>query len=384
MVKYICIKFSNRGENKMSEIRNKIITISGEPVSGKSTVVNLLIEKYKSQGYRVHKISTGALFRKKVKEEYLKMYPDKTDVSLADIQEDETFSEKLKQIDAKIDGDIEQVGKDINSEERPKDVYIIDSRLAWSNVPESFAVRLTINDKIAGERVFNDKSRGSEDEYNSVEEAIQKTKQRKYAEIARYKKRYGVDLTNPENYKLIVDTSYSNSEELAEIIMNGEELYRERKHCAKYWASPVHFLPLQLGRLTGRPTDIGNTIESLAEDIRENGYHTTPDGVLEIIEKDGLKFLLEGNHRVFGALSAGRTLLPYVVTNRDNKLVEDRTVSLISSGRYMEYLYDYAEGIQYYGSKIGKLDKFKEFTINNLLSIEEIKNLMAKAQDDER
>lgn len=358
----------------MSEIRNKIITISGEPVSGKSTVVKLLTEKYQKQGYKVHIISTGKLFRKKVKEEYVKMYPDRADANLADIQMDESFSEKRAQIDTMIDEMIKQQGEEINSKERINDVYIIDSRLAWSNIPDSFAVRLTVNDKIAGQRVFHDKSRGSEDEYESIEEAIKKTKQRKQGEIERYKKRYGVDLANPENYNLIVDTSYSNSDELAEIIMNGEKLYREGKHCAKYWASPVHFLPLQLGRITGTPTILGNTIESLAENIRQNGYHTTPDGVLEIIEKEGMKFLLEGNHRVFGALSAGRTLLPYVVTNRDNKLVNDRTSIMNYTQAYSEYLYDYAEGIEYYGGKIGKIEQLKNFKIDDLLSIDKIRN----------
>ena len=36
----------------MSEIRNKIITISGEPASGKSTVVAALKEKYEKLGYK--------------------------------------------------------------------------------------------------------------------------------------------------------------------------------------------------------------------------------------------------------------------------------------------------------------------------------------------
>ena len=348
----------------MNEIRNKIITISGEPVSGKSSVVKLLIEKYQEQGYRVHVISTGELFRKKVKEEYLKMYPNRTNVSLADIQEDKTFSEKLKLIDEKIDGDIEEIGKEINSEERPNDVYIIDSRLAWNNIPNSFAVRLTVNDKIAGQRVFNDKSRGSIDEYESIEKAIEKTRQRKQSEIARYKMRYGVDLANPENYKLIVDTSYSNSEELAEIIMKSEELYREKKQFTKYWASPVHFLPLGLGESTESFTESGDP--------------------LEIIEKDGLKFLAKGKDTLIRWLSAGKTLIPYVITNRDNQLVDNKISSLISSKKYMDYLKGYAEDIQYYGGKIGDLKHFSNFSVNDLLSIDGIKCLIAKVQGDGR
>lgn len=357
--------------SEINGIRNKIITISGEPASGKSTVVKAIKQKYEEMGFNVHIISVGNLFRKIVPQEYLKMYPDRKDANLADIMKDESFSEKLKEIDIKVDQEIENIGKEINSQERPNDIYIVDSRMAWKNIPESFAVRLTVDEMVAGKRVFEDKSRGSEDKYKSLDEAVQKTKIRKLAEIEGYKQKYGEDLTNTENYKLIVDTSYSNIDELAKIIINGEELYREGKHCAKYWASPTHFLPLQSGR-KNRST----IIESLAADIGESGYHTTPDGVLEIIEREGMKFLLKGYHRVFGALSAGRTLLPYVVTNRDNEVVKDKTEVLEDEEEYMMYLRDYAEGIKYYGGEIGKVESLREFKRENLLAIEKVKCFM--------
>lgn len=368
----------------MNEIKNKIITISGEPKSGKSTVVKFIKEKYEKQGFRVHVYSIGQLFRDSMKEEWIKVHPDKPNANLADMQEDESFAGIRSQIDKMLDKDIvEKKGKEINSKERPNDIYIIDARLGWQNIPNSFAVRLTVNEKEAGKRAFKDKGRGSEDEYSTVEEAIEKTAQRKFWEIERYKKRYGVDLTNPENYNLIADTTYSNTEELADIIVHGEELYREEKHCAKYWASPTHFLPLPKGRITGMDTLCGNTIESLAEDIRKNGYHTAVDGVLEIIEKDGVKFLLEGNHRTFGALSAGKTLLPYVVTNRDNELVENRTKYIIDNKDYMEYLYDYAEGIEYYGGGIGGTESLKNFSIKDLLQIDKIPIAQKILKEDE-
>ena len=207
----------------MNQIKNKIITISGEPASGKSTVVKHLKSEYEKMGFNVHIISVGHTFRDLAKKEYLKMYPDRTDANLADIQTDPSFIAKRDMIDKMVDGEVAKRGNEINSVERPNDVYIIDSRLAWSNVPESYAVRLMVNENIAGDRVFKDKTRGKEDQYDSVEEAITKTRERKLAEISRYKQRYGVDLTNPDNYDLIVDTSYSKSDELADIIINGEE-----------------------------------------------------------------------------------------------------------------------------------------------------------------
>ena len=67
MVKYNCMKFSDKGENEMSEIKNKIITISGEPVSGKGTTVKSIITKLKEQGYQeenIHLKTTGDEFRR--------------------------------------------------------------------------------------------------------------------------------------------------------------------------------------------------------------------------------------------------------------------------------------------------------------------------------
>lgn len=223
----------------MENIRNKIITISGEPASGKSTVVKEIKSKYEKQGFNVFIISVGDVFRETVKKEYLKRYPDRINVSLADIQNDKEFMAKLQSIDGLIDDEIARKGKEINEKERPNDVYIIDSRLAWSNVPDSYAIRLTVNEAIAGKRVFYDTTRGSEDQYETVDEAIQKTRKRKLGEIERYKEKYGINLLDENNYDLVVDTSYTNTQELADIIVSGEEAYRTGKSYPKYWANPT-------------------------------------------------------------------------------------------------------------------------------------------------
>ncbi len=276
----------------------------------------------------------------------------------------------MHEIDGKVDSEVATKGKKINEKERPNDVYIIDSRLAWNNVPDSYAIRLTINESIAGKRVFNDKTRGPEDQYETVDLAIKKTKERKDGEVKRYKERYNVDLLDENNYDLVVDTSYSNTEELADIIIKGEEAYRKGEYYPKNWSSPVGFLPLQKGRTTGQATLAGNTIESLAEEIEQNGYNPTL-GLLEIVKRDGKKYLLEGNHRTFGALCAGKTLLPYDVVAEENSN-NHKLTGLTDYDGYSEYLYDYAEGIQHYGGKIGKINQLKDFSINDLLSLNKI------------
>ena len=55
----------------MSKIKNRIITISGEPASGKSTIIQRLKEDYEKQGYRVHIFSVGHEFRKIAQEKGL-------------------------------------------------------------------------------------------------------------------------------------------------------------------------------------------------------------------------------------------------------------------------------------------------------------------------
>ena len=196
------------------EFQNKILTISGEPASGKSTVIKELVKSYKEQGFNVNLISIGELFRQIAKEKKLS------------IQELNEYMKTRANIDKLIDNQVRKQGEIINSTERPNDIYIFDSRLAWHNIPNSFAIRLTVNDEIAGKRVFEDNSRGQEDKYSTIQEAIDSTAKRKHNEIQRYKQRYNIDLTNPDNYNLIINTSYMNINEIAELIILNEKNYR--------------------------------------------------------------------------------------------------------------------------------------------------------------
>lgn len=362
------MKFLVKERIIMEDIRNHIITLSGEPVAGKSTVKKMLVEIYEKMGYRVHTISTGEIFRKISKREYKKMHPEinEEDINIADIQTDETFAKKRAEIDGLIDEAIVQLGEEINSKKRPKDVYIIDSRLAWHNIPSSFAVRLTVDEKIAGRRVFEDKSRGNEDKYDTLSEAIEKTRSRKLGEISRYQQRYGVDLANPENYDLIIDTSFANMEELAQIIVNGEKCYEQGEFYPQMWTSPAHFLPVQEPRhLTCREAGQG-TVEEISESIKSEGYDFKYYVLVD--ECDGLLYLQDGNHRAFATLSAGLSLIPYDV----RKLQPGQTPINISDPRYISELYDWCDGIAFYGGQIGGIKQLKRFALKDIPSIEKV------------
>lgn len=362
----------------MSEIKNKIITISGEPVSGKSTVVKKLKEKYEEMGYNVHLVFTGHLFRDIIMEEYRRMYPDRKDAKLADVQADETFASKIRGIDKLVDEEMRKKGIEINSKERPNDVYIIDSRLAWHNIPVSYAVRLTVDEEIAGERAFADETRGPEDRYETVEEAIKMTRERKLGEIERYKKRYGVDLSNPENYDLIVDTAYSNISELADIVIAGEKAYREGKEYPKMWASPAQFISVQPSKeFEDRKHEI------ITKSIKEDGYNLA-EGTIHIAECDEVKMLLDGNHRTCAALANGKTLVPYKVIHKDDEKAREN-LQILYDDICMECIYDWAYAISLFGGKIGGQEQFKDFSIEKLTSYQrKIKPIIDKKKEEIR
>ena len=148
-------------------------------------------------------------------------------------------------VDTIIDTKIKQMGEEIGKQDRPDEIWIIDSRLAFANIPEAFAVRLTCSPQIAGKRLMEDKTRGEEDKYESIEEATREREKRREGEIARYKARYGVDLADENNYNMIIDTSYSSVEDISQVILDGLNRYVEGKHVPKKWASPKIFVPTQ-------------------------------------------------------------------------------------------------------------------------------------------
>lgn len=290
----------------MSKMKNRIITISGEPASGKSTVINKLKKDYEEKGYKVHISTIGHEFRKIAGEKGIS------------IKELNKYMEKRSGIDEYIDTQVAKQGKEINKEERPNEIFIFDSRLAWHNIPDSMSVRLTADRSVAGKRVFEDKTRGEEDQYNTLEDAIKATEERKQSEIERYKKRYGVDLQNPDNYNLVIDTSYSRVEDIAEVIENCLELEMQGSFYGKKWTSPKKLLPMQSEMSTIREGTL-YSLDEMKEVIKEQGYK--PSEEIDILTVDGKMYIVEGHHRNFAVGSLGKTLVPYYELAKNDEKV---------------------------------------------------------------
>lgn len=290
----------------MSKFKNRIITISGEPASGKSTVINKLKEDYEKLGYNVHIFSIGHEFRKIAQEKGLS------------IEELNKYMIERGNIDEIIDSAVAKRGEEINSKERENDIYIFDSRLAFHNIPNSFSVRLTVDDNVAGKRVFEDNKRGKEDSYSSLEEAIEKTHKRKVTEVERYLKRYGINLTDTDNYKLVIDTSYSSIEDIADTIEKCLELDIKDRTYGKMWTSPKKLLPLQ-DEMSTISKGTFYTLQELRDKIEKEGYN--PSSEIEVVNVDGRLSIIEGHHRNFAAGHLGKTLVPYnVIAKNDENL----------------------------------------------------------------
>lgn len=171
-----------------------IITISGKPCTGKSTLTKILSEKY---GFEV--IRAG---------EYFKSIARSMGIDITELSN----SNKIIEIDYKVDDELKKV---YNT--RLNDNLIIESRTAWSFMPKAFNVFLTVSEDVMASRLFNSERSVLERGAN-IEEAKQKVISRYNGDNARYKKIYNIECDNLNNYTFVLDNSNLTPEESVEII----------------------------------------------------------------------------------------------------------------------------------------------------------------------
>ena len=126
--------------------KKNIISLSGELASGKGTVSKLLAEELNYTIYR-----NGEYARTLAKEKGL------------DITSFNEYLAKHPEIDLQIEKSAAEYAKNHNN-------FIIDARLGWYAVPNSFKVYLIIDIDIAAKRAFNDPDRKSTEKFETIEE----------------------------------------------------------------------------------------------------------------------------------------------------------------------------------------------------------------------
>ena len=158
-----------------------IITISGMPGSGKSTVAGIIAKKL---GIKHH--SAGDFRRKKA-------------------------GEKEASTDSEADEWQKKLGES-------KDSFVIDGRLSYHFIPKSKKIFLKTSAEEGAKRILKDTAR--KEQYKSIEEAKQKIGERIKSDTKRYRKYYGINPYNEENYDLVIDTTSITAPEAAREILD--------------------------------------------------------------------------------------------------------------------------------------------------------------------
>lgn len=122
---------------------------------------------------------------------------------------------KLAEDDPAIDQAIDERSQLIGA---TREAFVLDARLAWHFVPDSYKVFLDVEPDVAAARIFRD-GRKSEVENVDLQRTRQNTSQRAESETKRYALYYGVDYLDPSNYDLVVDTSHRTVEEVVDLIV---------------------------------------------------------------------------------------------------------------------------------------------------------------------
>lgn len=307
---------------------NNIITLSGDPGSGKSTVREALKAKFEKQGKNVKIYCVGDIFRHLAEERGMTV-----------TEFNKMLEKKNTDVDQQLDLAVAKFGEKIAKENDANKIYIIDSRMAWKNIPTAYKVKLTVTDRIAGERIFSDKTRGKEDKYSSVDEAIKATKARKKSEKERYFKLYGADITNNKNFSININTAFVSPEEIANVI--AENMVKNRDNQGLIWASPKLFLPTQpMG-------DTVHTFSNLRNKIKQEGFQKKEAPIA--MKKGDMYWVLDGHHRNFAAASLGINLIPYTIREDENEKEEytvGEQIELLKNilgKNYRSVLYSYEE-----------------------------------------
>lgn len=173
-------------------MKSRIITIAGALGSGKSSTANRVATEL---GYR--RFSSGDLFRAIAAER---------GISVEQVN-------RQAEVEQEIDHAVDQRLRDMASESE----LVIDSRMAFHWMPESFKVYLALDPKAAAERIHSHiKTEGRVGETGeTVEEVYASIVRRRESEQKRYMSLYAIDVLDTSSFDLVIDTATKNLDGVA-------------------------------------------------------------------------------------------------------------------------------------------------------------------------
>jgi len=259
----------------------RIVTLSGDIGGGKSAVSKNL---EKSLGYKI--IGTGSIQREIAQKRGLTTL-ELNQLSITD-----------RGVDDEIDGFVINLGKTTED-------IIIDSRLAWHFIPQSFKAFLTVDPLVGAQRVFGDSR--LEEENPTLEKTLENNLQRQKLEKERFKRLYDVDLRDFNNYDAVIDTSYSPPDVIAAKLAELYAIALEGGGFPKLWVNANRLAPSKAVE-DFPPADI----EAIRQSIQRQGF----DGgkPIEIASHGDTLFIIDGHKRAIAAQLENLDLIPCLLT----------------------------------------------------------------------
>lgn len=200
--------------------RPHIITISGKPGSGKSSTADRVAELL---GYT--RYSSGDMVRRILRD---------SGKTLEEYNRDATADSSL---DAQVDAALREL--------RNHQDIVVDSRLGFYWLPESFKVYLDLELELATARIYKDtvanemrKSVGTS--HNSLNDVSRQVRERMQSEQSRFRRLYGVDPFATSHFDFVIDTSRQNPQSVAIAVFDA---YREWLD-SESWKPRRHEVPI--------------------------------------------------------------------------------------------------------------------------------------------
>jgi cytidylate kinase len=237
-----------------------IVTISGDLGSGKSVLANALMNYWSAESY-----STGKIQREMAEQRGI------TTLELNKLAETD------KSIDDEIDGNFRKLSQTDKN-------LVIDSRMAWHFIPESFKIKLEVNPVLAAERIIA--ANRSNEKYGDFDATLQGLKDRKLSERERFQKYYNVDIEDQDNYDLVIETTDVTPQAIQIVANDAIKDFLISKPYDHFWVGARNLIPSKNKR------DLHETVT--------------------VTRKDGFYVILNGHKRVTKALDRGYSLTPCI------------------------------------------------------------------------
>lgn len=177
-----------------------IITISGSPGSGKSTVAKKLAQKLGWPRFYMGKI-------RRLKAKTLGLT----------LTEYNKLGEKNPSTDIEIDNYLKTAAR------RHKNC-VIESRTAWHFLPESIKLFIDVDEKTGAKRVLAElkehNKRNEGKKLNTLKAVLMSHRQRKRSDNKRYQKYYNLNVFDKNNYDFVLDTTNLSKKQAFDKVYN--------------------------------------------------------------------------------------------------------------------------------------------------------------------